>query len=188
MKTLEQIEQQLTQLITRASAQKAEIQTRIDEASQREEKAEADLKKATSSADADKYAKASQDKRNAQDLKTMLIAKRGELSGPLISEAEYKAIQNDIAEALDQINRKGKRQAAELMEQLQEIQATTGEAIAKGNQLLTQLQVDIYRQKSQLQGSEYLHPTEQLRYKKTGLLEIIGQMASQIEWLRNGEI
>lgn len=186
MKNLEAIKLKLDEMLAGNNEQLADIESQLEEARQAEAEAKADMEAAAESVDSAKYKKAAGESRAAQDLITMLKAKRGSLKNPLIDEREYRAITGEIIKVLDRINRENRKKAGGYAQKLLDIKDDTDKAIVHGNALLHQLQVDVYKEKSKLPNTEFLHPTEQLRYKNYGLLQIIGQMEGDINWLKGG--
>ncbi len=93
------------------------------------------------------YQKASQEQRNALDLKNLYLERmKNAKEVKLINEEEYKAFRDAILQELEKINIEGCKKIIELVDEIQKISDQVDEEINEGNKVLYKLQHDAYKE------------------------------------------
>lgn len=143
---LKEIEKELQQIIELQKEKYTDFQQEIDTAIENEEEANRAVIKAKQGDDPEAYAKAIADKRTASDIAQYYEGKTEELKNdPFITEAEYKEFTNRIKAEMDAINNEGKSKATKLFKELEAIKEEVTPAYVKANELLRNLQNNIYK-------------------------------------------
>ena len=155
MNELLKIEQELKAIQEEGNKQVAEFKAEIQTAKVNEQEANAAVLKAKQGDDPKKYAKAIADKRTASDIAKFYEGKIEEIKGdPYITAAEYKEFTKRIKSEMDNINKQASQRVSDLVEELEAIQSEVTLAFNKTNELLSNLQNNIYKHSAEKQMQE----------------------------------
>ena len=145
MEKLLMIEQELNAIQEEGNRKVLEYKVEIQTAKDNEEKANKAVIKAKQGNDPKVYAKAIEDKRTASDIASFYVGKIEEIKNePFITENEYREYTKRIKSEMDNINRQASQRVSELLEELEAIQSEVTPAFNKTNELLSNLQNNIY--------------------------------------------
>lgn len=146
MKELMKIEQELKEILEAGKQKALEYQAEIKAAIDNEEEVNRAVVKAKQGDDPEAYAKAIEEKRTAVNIAQYYEGKiKATMDDPFITECEYNNYTNRIKEEMDAINNKGKAKVSKLFEELEAIKEEVSPALAKTNELLRELQNNIYK-------------------------------------------
>ena len=146
MKELLALEQELQEIQEDGNKRVAEYQAEVKAAIDNEEEANRAVIKAKRGDDPKAYAKAIEKKRTASNIAQYYEGKIEQVKDePFITEAEYKSYTKRIKAEMDAINKEGKAKASKLFEELEAIKEEVAPAYAKANNLLKELQNNIYK-------------------------------------------
>lgn len=163
MKELLALEQELKEIQEKGKQRIAEYQAEIKTAIDNEEEANRAVVRAKQGDDPKVYKKAIEDKRTAKSIAEYYHGKIEQLKAkPYITEEEYRAYTKRINEEMDKINSEGKVKASKLFKELEAIKEEVAPAYAKANDLLRELQNNIYKH-------SYEKVMEETRKNKTPL-------------------
>ena len=145
-KELQAIEQELKGILEAGQQKEAEYQAEINAAIENEEEANRAVIQAKKGDDPKAYAKAIEEKRMASNIVQYYEGKIEQIKNePFITEAEYRDYTKRIKAAMDAINKEGKIKASKLLKELEAIKEEVAPAYAKANNLLRELQNNIYK-------------------------------------------
>ena len=145
-KELQAIEQELKGILEAGQQKEAEYQAEINAAIENEEEANRAVIQAKKGDDPKAYAKAIEEKRMASNIVQYYEGKIEQIKNePFITEAEYRDYTKRIKAAMDAINKEGKIKASKLLKELEAIKEEVAPALAKTNELLRELQNNIYK-------------------------------------------
>lgn len=154
-KVLMEIEKELQQIIQSQEDRIEEMQIEIEKAKEDEEKAKEAVIEAKKGDDPKAYAKAVSDRRTATDIVSFYEGKIEELKNqPYITKAEYKEYTNRIKSEMDKINRQANKRVYELLDELESIRSELNSAYVKTNELLSNLQDNIFKYSAEKQMEE----------------------------------
>ena len=146
MKELLAIEQELKEIQEEGNKRIREYQAEINAAIENEEEANRAVIQAKKGDDPKAYAKAIEEKRMASNIVQYYEGKIEQIKNePFITEAEYRDYTKRIKAAMDAINKEGKIKASKLLKELEAIKEEVAPAYAKANNLLRELQNNIYK-------------------------------------------
>ena len=146
MKELLALEQELKEIQEEGNKRIREYQAEINAAIENEEEANRAVIEAKKGDDPKLYSKAIEEKRMAQNIVQYYEGKIEQIKDePFITECEYNNYTNRIKEEMDAINNKGKAKVSKLFEELEAIKEEVSPALAKTNELLMELQNNIYK-------------------------------------------
>jgi len=147
MKELLAIEQELKEIQEEGNKRIREYQAEINAAIENEEEANRAVIKAKQQGNDPKaYSKAIEEKRIASNIVQYYEGKIKQIKDePFITEAEYRDYTKRIKAAMDAINNEGKAKVSKLFEELEAIKEEVSPALAKTNELLRELQNNIYK-------------------------------------------
>ena len=146
MKELLAIEQELKEIQEEGNKRIREYQAEINVAMENEEAANRAVIQAKQGNDPKAYSKAIEEKRMASNIVQYYEGKIEQIKNdPFITECEYNNYTNRIKEEMDAINNKGKAKVSKLFEELEAIKEEVSPALAKTNELLRELQNNIYK-------------------------------------------
>lgn len=146
MKELLALEQELKEIQEEGNKRVIEYQAEINAAIENEEEANRAVIKAKQGDDPEAYAKAIEDKRAASNIAQYYEGKIEQIQDePFITGTEYKEYTKRIKVEMDAINKEGKAKASKLFEELEAIKEEVAPAYAKANELLRELQNNIYK-------------------------------------------
>lgn len=155
MKELLALEQELKEIQEEGNKRVIEYQAEINAAIENEEEANRAVIKAKQGDDPEAYAKAIEDKRAASNIAQYYEGKIEQIKDePHITEAEYKSYTKRIKAEMDAINNVGKAKASKLFKELQTIKEEVTPAYTKVNELLKNLQNNIFKSSSEKQMAE----------------------------------
>lgn len=155
MNELLKIEQELKAIQEEGNRKVLEYEAEIQTAKGNEEEANKAVIKAKQGDDPKAYAKAIEDKRTASDIAKFYEGKIEEIKDePYITAAEYKEFTKRIKSEMDSINKQASKRASELLEELEAIQSELTPAYVKTNELLSNLQNNIYKYSADKQMKE----------------------------------
>lgn len=141
------VQEQLNSVIKEGERKVEEYAKQVEAANLAAEQANSDYVKAKREINADGYAKASQEKRTAQDIAELYNSKIDEVnSEPFISEQEYERYKKEIKSALEKSNVDAKKRIIPIIEQLEEIKKELKENVILAGNLLKTLQTDCIKQ------------------------------------------
>lgn len=145
-KELLALEQELKEIQEEGNKRVIEYQTEINAAIENEEEANRAVIKAKQGDDPKAYAKAIEEKRLAQNIAQYYEGKIKQIKDePFITEAEYRDYTKRIKAEMDTINNEGKARASKLFKELEAIKEEVAPAYAKANDLLKELQNNIFK-------------------------------------------
>ena len=146
MKELLALEKELKEIQEEGNKRVIEYQAEINAAIENVEEANRAVIKAKQGDDPKAYAKALEEKRMAENIAQYYEGKLKQIKDdPFITEWEYNNYTNRIKEEMDAINNKGKAKVSKLFEELEAIKEEVSPALAKTNELLRELQNNIYK-------------------------------------------
>ena len=146
MKELLAVEQELQEIQEECNKREIEYQAELKAAIDNEEEANRAVIKAKRGDDPKAYAKAIEKKRTASNIAQYYEGKIEQIKDePFITEIEYREYTNRIKEEMDAINNEGKAKASKLFKELEAIKEEVAPAYAKANNLLKELQNNIYK-------------------------------------------
>lgn len=146
MKELLAIEEELKAIQEEGNKRIREYQAEINAAIENEEEANRAVIKAKQGNDPKAYSKAIEEKRMASNIVQYYEGKIEQIKNePFITEAEYRDYTKRIKTAMDAINKEGKIKASKLLKELEAIKEEVAPAYAKANNLLRELQNNIYK-------------------------------------------
>lgn len=155
MEELLTIEQELNEIQEEGKQKVLGYQAEIKAAEDNVDDASARVLKVKQGDDPKAYAQAVADKRTASDIIGFYVGKIKALKDePFITEAEYKSYSKRIKSEMDNINRRASKRAIELLVELEAIQSELTPAYVKANQLLSNLQNNIYKHSAEKQMKE----------------------------------
>lgn len=143
---LKEIEKELQQIIELQEKENTDLQQELDAAKADEEKAAQAVIEAKKGNDPKAYAQAAADYQTAANIVEFCSGRLEKLeSKPLITEEEYNEYTTRIKDELDKITNRGKAKARELLSELAAIEPGVTININKGNDLLANLQHNIFK-------------------------------------------
>ena len=146
MQELNKIEEELQAILADGKQKEQEYMAEIETAEQNEEEANRAVINAKQGSDPQAYAKAVADKRTASDIAEYYTGKIEELrNDPYITEAEYNEYTKRIKSAMDKINEESAKRASKVLQELEPILDDASPAYQKTNDLLKNLQNNIYK-------------------------------------------
>ncbi len=146
MKELLTLEKELKEIQEEGNKRISEYQEEINAAIENEEEANRAVIKAKQGDDPKKYNRAIEEKRMAQNIAQYYEGKIEQIKDePFITEAEYRDYTKRIKAEMDAINKEGKAKASKLFEELEAIKEEIAPAYNKTNELLRNLQNNIYK-------------------------------------------
>ena len=152
MNELLKIEQELKAIQEEGNKKVVEYEAEIQTAKVNEQEANAAVLKAKQGDDPKAYAKAIEDKRTASDIAGFYEGKIEEIKNePFITENEYREYTKRIKSEMDNINRQAGQRVSDLLEELEAIQSELTTAYVKTNELLSNLQNNIYKHSAEKQ-------------------------------------
>lgn len=145
-KELQAIEQELKGILEAGQQKEAEYEAEIKAARENEEAANRAVIQAKQGNDPKAYSKAIEEKRMASNIVQYYEGKIEQIKNePFITEAEYRDYTKRIKAEMDAINKEGKIKASKLLKELEAIKEEVAPALAKTNELLRELQNNIYK-------------------------------------------
>lgn len=151
MKNLEKIQSKVNEIQAAADKAAEELQAKINKATEERGAATAALLRAQDAADPEEYARAAAEARTRGDILELYSKQKAKLdTQPLISTEDYDAMVNQIMAELDQVNAKAKAEAAKHLEALKAIGRDSTEVINYGNDLLHQVQHDLFKDPAEM--------------------------------------
>lgn len=155
MNELLTIEQELKEIQEEGNRKVLEYKEEIQTAKDNEEKANKAVIKAKQGDNPKVYAEAIEDKRTASDIASFYEGKIEEIKGdPYITATAYREYTNRIKSEMENINRQASQRVSELLEELEAIQSEVTPAFNKTNELLSNLQNNIYKHSYEKQMKE----------------------------------
>ncbi len=145
-KELQKIEEQLQAIRSEAERQLDIMDRGMEEAADSEAQAKKQLEKAKEATDPEAYSEAAAKLRTAKDVREMYSQKGLEIMRrPLISDEDYQKIKGEILSEIRGQSEAAGARALELMKELKEIRDEFNEDVEKTNDLLYELQKNIFR-------------------------------------------
>ena len=146
MKTLLALEKKIKEIKEEGNKRVSEYQAEINAAIENEEEANSAVIKAKQGDDPEAYAKAIEEKRMASNIAQYFEGKIEQIKDePFITGAEYRDFTKRIKAEMDAINNEGKAKASKIFKELEAIKEEVTPAYAKANNLLRELQNNIYK-------------------------------------------
>ncbi|MDU5081993.1 hypothetical protein [uncultured Tissierella sp.] len=146
MKELLAIERELQEIQEEGDKRVSEYQAEINTAIENEKKANKAVIEAKQGDDPEAYAKAIEEKRMAINIAQYFEGKIEKIKDePFITETEYRDYTKRIKAEMDAINNEGKAKVSKLFKELEAIKEEVAPAYAKANNLLRELQNNIYK-------------------------------------------
>lgn len=144
--SLSKIEKRVNEQTISRARQLESIQSQINAAHAIVEKAAAELSQAQEAGDSKAYGKAASEHRTAKDVLEMYEKQLAKVNAsPVITLDEYKAFKGEIFQTMDQINQETTDGFMEAMEIIQTLHENHVSAINTANQLLHQVQRELYK-------------------------------------------
>lgn len=145
-KSLEEIEAELQTIVEENKAAIKEFKKEIETAEENAEEAKRTMIDAKKGDDPQAYAQAVAEQRTASDIVGFYEGKLEKLkSEPLVTEEQYKDYTKRIKSEMDRINQQARKRISKLLDELEAIQSELSPAYAKTNELLSNLQNNIYK-------------------------------------------
>lgn len=152
MEELLNIEQELKEIQEEGKRKVLEYEAEIQAAKDNEEEANKAVIKAKQGNDPKAYAKAIEDKRTASDIARFYEGKIEAIKNePFITRAEYEEYTDRIKAEMDRINEQARKRISKLLDELETIQSELTPAFVKTNELLRNLQNNIYKHSAEKQ-------------------------------------
>jgi len=187
MKKLETIQVQIIEIQTKAKQEAENLQSQVDTANKAKEDAAAAFIKAKQDGDPKAYAEAAADQRAFKDIAEMYEdKKKAHDKKPLVTVDEYKAMTDQIMSELDQANDAAKEKALKHLEALQEIAGEVSKTIHFGNELLHQVQHDLYKDRAEMilaNGNKVYLAQLEKQYKDFSVYEALTSAVRKTEFL-----
>lgn len=147
-----EVEQELKQLQEQHKNKIKDFQQEIEAAKVDANQAQQKVASARNGNDPEAYAKAVADQRTANDIVGYYSGKLEKLeTEPLVTEEEYKAYTKRIKSKMDNINIQARTRASELLHELEDIQNELSPAYIKTNNLLRNLQNNLFKNSAEKQ-------------------------------------
>lgn len=173
MNNLEVIQNQVDDIISAATTATEELKTKIETATLERGAANRALLKAQEEGNLEDYAKAASEVRTRGDILELYATQKAQLDDkPLISAETYETMVNHIMVELDQMNSKAKAEAAKHLEALRDIRKQTLDNINYGNELLHQVQHDLFKDPAEMitaNGKRVHIPSMEIQFKDYAL-------------------
>ncbi|MCR5594811.1 MAG: hypothetical protein K6G12_03110 [Lachnospiraceae bacterium] len=146
IKSIEQTEQRINEVISDRKKDIAEREAQLEESRKALSEAEDNISKAIETDNAELYRKAKKEKADAED-DIELREKRLELlkKQPLIDQSEYNKRCQAIFTDLDAMTVRQQTEIVKIVDQLKAIYDEANESIIKGNEILERWQREVYR-------------------------------------------
>lgn len=155
MKELLAIEQELNAILENGDREILEFKEEVKTAKKNEEEAKKAAIEAKQGDDPEAYVKAIEEMRAASDIASFYEGKIEAIKNePFITRAEYEEYTNRIKSEMDRINGQARKRVNELLEELEAIQSELTPALVKTNELLRNLQNNIYKHSAEKQLEE----------------------------------
>lgn len=152
---LEEVETELENLKVLHDEKVTKFQKEVEKAEENERKAKQLMFETKKGDDPKKYAKAVSEQRTASDIVGFYAGKLERLKAePLLTKDEYREYTSRIKSEMDVINKQASNRASELIEELEAIQSELTPAYNKTNELLSNLQNNIYKHNAEKQMKE----------------------------------
>lgn len=149
-KAITELESKIKKILADRVAEAADLEERVEAAKHKQKEANEAMDEATIAGDLKAYQKAKEERKDAEDAIEMHCKRLEALDNkPLISKVEYEKGVAQIMAALGEVSADAKKRIVEHMEQIRIIAAECTAEITNGNEVLHQLQHDIYRDKAE---------------------------------------
>lgn len=188
MEELLNIEQELKEIQEEGKRKILEYEAEIQTAKDNEEEANKAVIKAKQGNDPKAYVKAIEDKRTASDIAKFYEGKIEEIKNkPFITRAEYEEYTNRIKSEMDRINEQARKRVNELLEELETIQSELTPAFVKTNELLRNLQNNIYKHSAEKQLEEARKTGKPIVVSELNNEYIDNSVSSGIDFILNSQ-
>lgn len=155
--SITEIRKRAEKIMTDASAQKLNIEKKIESANEMIKQSSEAMTTAYNDADVKAYHIAQDEIRSAKDALEMYDNQLKALDKQsLISEEEYERMSSDIIKELTEITEESKEKIFSLIEQIFTIRDDLNNAVKTGNDLLFILQAQVYRDRDYLDAPEIM--------------------------------
>lgn len=152
---LKEIEEKIKAIVKKNQDEIAKYEQEIKHAQFAEEKARKEKEEAKKKDDLDAYTELLDVFRKASDILDFYSGKLAKLkSEPIIGEEEYNNYTKIIKSELDELNRKNRVKAQNLLRELTIIEPELNINLEKGNDLLSILQHDLYKDDASMQKAD----------------------------------
>ena len=146
IKELLAIDQELKEILEAGNKKIAEYEAEIQVAKDSEEQANRAVIEAKMGDDPKLYSQAIEEKRTAENIADYYKGRIEQVKAkPLITQEQYTDYTKQITEAMDKINKDGNTRAKELLQELEAIKDDLKPSYNKANELLGQLQNNLYK-------------------------------------------
>lgn len=163
---LKTIEKKVLELDERRKLEISDLEVSIEKHKKAMEQADNASADAYAKADLLGYHKAQDEHRAEYDAVCMLSDKLNNLKRQqYLTKAEYESMVSEIMGELDAVTAEGNKKLCGLIEQMKPIMEETEEAIKRGNELLTILQRDLYKDPKYLGTPEMARCSYEKRYR-----------------------
>lgn len=144
--TIKELETKITEILNESENRKADLQQKIDSASQSEHEAIIKAAEAYKTGSVSEYRIAQNQLRQCQDAQKMYGEMlRAEKENPIISDEEYEGYLSTITSALDKETQSAKKKILSLFDEIISISQKNSEAISHGEKLMYSLQHEIMK-------------------------------------------
>lgn len=155
MQELNKIEEELQAIVVDGNEKVEAYLQEVETAKENEKEAKKAIVKAKQDGNVDAYAKANQDLRTAKDVVEFYSSKVDEIKDdPYITKVEYNEYTKRIKSEMDEINKNAGKRASKLLQELEIIRDEVMPATNKTNELLKNLQNNIYKYSAEQQMKE----------------------------------
>lgn len=155
MQELNKIEEELKKIVVDGNEKVEAYLQEVETAKENEKEAKKAIVKAKQHGNVDDYAKANQDLRTAKDVVEFYSSKVDEIKDdPYITKVEYNEYTKRIKSEMDEINKNAGKRASKLLQELEIIRDEVMPATNKTNELLKNLQNNIYKYSAEQQMKE----------------------------------
>ena len=183
---LKTIEKKVLELDERRKVEIADLEVSIEKHKKAMEEADNASADAYAKADLLGYHKAQDEHRAEYDAVCMLSDKLNALKRQqYLTKAEYESMVSEIMGELDAVTAEGKKKLCGLIEQMKPIMEETEEAIKRGNELLTILQRDLYKDPKYLGTPEMARRSYEKRYRNYSVSEYASEQLGSIFYAQN---
>lgn len=180
--TIKELEAKITEILNESENRKADLQQKIDSASQSEHEAIIKAAEAYKTGSVSEYHIAQNQLRQCQDAQKMYGEMlRAEKENPIISDEEYEGYLSIITSALDKETQSAKKKILSLFDEIISISQKNSEAISHGEKLMYSLQHEIMKDDASMTnqagvriwmpGLEKVYGDHQIAYIKDRIIE-----------------
>jgi hypothetical protein len=187
MENLEIVKVQINEILDKAKQEGEMLEKQIEETRAAQQAAAETTREARSSDDLKVYAESAANQRTLKDIADLYARRKASYDkNPYITYERYNAMTDQIMCELDKANDEAKAKVLELMQALKEVAGDLSSTINFGNELLHQLQHELYKDDAHTVTSNgnrvYLQSNEK-EYNKRDLMFLVNEIIDKTKYL-----